>query len=608
MIYPYLPFWKANLHFNLINKRKKQSMELVSSDALKLATGIRNERMLAVIKKRARLNELNEFYTAVHCDDTLTCLQNILKQLNITIEVDGNELKNIPKEGGFITVSNHPYGALDGIILMSLLYAQRPDYRLMANYLLQKVEPLKELFVPVNPFQSDHQDERNISGFRKVITLLNEDTPIGFFPSGEVSTWQSDKRKVTDKPWDKSVIRLIKKAAKPVVPIYFEGGNSKMFHTLGLIHPLLRTAKLPSEFLNKQNAVVKIRIGKPILPSEGEQFTDVNMYGRYLRARLYALQKPVDVKPFFRNLLAKKDVEKEALLPEAAKDKLLTDIASFDNEDLLFEMSKFKVYCVSATKIPNIIKEIGRLREMTFREVGEGTGRSYDLDEYDLYYRHLFIWNAEKDEIVGSYRVGLGKEIVAKYGKKGFYLNTLFKWEDSFNEVMGNSMELGRSFVCKSYQRHPFSLFLLWRGIAALILKHPEYRYLVGPVSISNSYQKISKNLIVSFITKKYYDQKMAHQVKARKRYRVKKSDEDVSLDLLCSNDIEQIDAVISAIEPGQLKMPVLLKKYLKQNAKIIGFNVDPGFNNCLDGFMVLDFNTIDYSAITAIAEGKGGL
>jgi putative hemolysin len=583
-------------------------MELVSTDSLQQATGIKSPRVLAAIKKRTRLKELNEFYTAVHCEDTQTCLNNILKRLNITIEVDEKDLRNIPKSGGFITVSNHPYGALDGIILMSLLYAHRPDYKLVANFLLQKVEPLKELFIPVNPFQNSEFDQHNISGFRKIITLLNQDVPVGFFPSGEVSSWQSDKRKVTDKPWDKSVLRLIKKSGKPIIPIYFEGGNSRLFHALGLIHPLLRTAKLPSEFLNMEGAVVKVRIGKPILTVEGDVFSDVNTYGRYLRARLYALQKPVDVKRFFRNPLSNKLVAKEPVTNQLPTEKLVLDIAQFEEDDLLFEMSKFKVYCVSINKIPAIIQEIGRLREVTFREVGEGTGRSFDLDEYDLYYRHLFIWNAEKCELVGAYRVGLGSEIAQKFGKKGFYLNTSFKWEDSFMGVMGNAMELGRSFIRKEYQRHPYSLFLLWRGIAALIMKYPNYGYLVGPVSISNNYQKISKNLIVSFITKHYFDKALGVQVKARKKYKVLPAKDDLELDVLGADNLDQLDAVISAIEPGQLKIPVLLKKYLKQNAKIIGFNVDPSFNNCLDGFMVLDFKTIEFNALQEIAKGTGGL
>jgi putative hemolysin len=581
-------------------------MELISTDSLKQATGIKSARVLAVIKKRTRLDELNQFYAAVHCDDKQLCLERILQRLNITIEVDEKELKNIPKEGGFVTVSNHPYGALDGIILMRLIYAQRPDYRLMANYLLQKVEPLKELFIPVNPFQNEGHDERNIAGFRKIITLLNADTPVGFFPSGEVSTWQMNKRKITDKPWDKSVVRLLKKAEKPIVPIYFEGGNSRLFHTLGLIHPLLRTAKLPSEFLNMQGAVIKLRIGKPILPSEAEQFTDYNTYGRYIRARLYALQQPIDVKRFFRSSIKSEVTKNEEIAPPISTEKLVQDVAQLEANDMLFDMSKFKVYYVSAAKIPNIIQEIGRLREITFREVGEGTGRSFDLDEYDLYYQHLFIWNAEKNELVGSYRVGMGKEVSQKYGKKGFYLNTLFKWEDTFMEVMGSAMELGRSFVRKEYQRHPYSLYLLWRGIASLIIKYPEYRYLVGPVSISNGYQKISKNLIVSFIAKNYFNHTLAQQVKARKKYKIHKLNADDSLDLLQGTSVEQLDAVIAGIEPGQLKMPVLLKKYLKQNARIIGFNVDPSFNNCLDGFMILDFQTIDYDAIVDIGNGKG--
>lgn len=582
-------------------------MELITTQDLKKATGIKSNRLANIVKNRTKLTELNSFYESVYCDNTAECLENILTKLKINIKVDERELKYIPKEGGFVTVSNHPFGAIDGIILAALIYKQRPDYRIMANFLLQKVEPLKELFVAVNPFTSDGIDEKNIGGFRKVIELLNSDTPIGFFPAGEVSSWQSDTRKITDKQWDKSVIRLIKKAEKPIIPIYFEGSNSLLFHTLGLLHPSLRTAKLPSEFLNMEGSTITIRIGKPISTIENRTFTDADRFGRYLRARVYALQQQLEVKKFFTpsNFLpAKSKLTPAEIIAPVATDLLIKDIEALSDKDKLFNVSKFEVYCTSVHSIPNVIKEIGRLREITFRAIGEGSLKEVDLDEFDLYYQHLFIWDSSAKQIVGAYRVGKGKEIMARFGRKGFYLNSLFKWKDGFDVVMKDSIELGRSFVCPAYQKHPYSLFLLWKGIASIVINNAEYKYIIGPVSISNNFNKLSKDLIVSFIKKHYYDTQLSLHVKARKKYKVKKANSDVSMEMLQAEDIDKLDTFIDSIELGQLKIPVLLKKYLKQNAKIIGFNVDPSFNNCLDGLMILDFKSIDMSSIADIANG----
>ncbi len=581
-------------------------MELITNLELKKATGIKSNRLIEAIKRTTKLNQLNTFYKAVYSEQTAECIDNIIKKLNITIEIDEKELKNIPLNGGFITVSNHPFGAIDGIVLLALIYKTRPDYRLVANFLLQKVTPLKESFVSVNPFVTNEIDEKNISGFRKIIELLQMDIPVGFFPAGEVSTWQSDARKITDKPWDKSIVRLIKKAEKPVIPIYFEGSNSKLFHTLGLVHSALRTAKLPSEFLNREGSTLKIRIGKPISVQENNSFTNADQFGRYLRARVYSLQNAVEVKRFFKSILfpiQQSSVLQEELIAPLDKQILIDEIVKIPSNEKLFSFSKFEVYCTPISSIPSLIQEIGRLREETFRTIGEGTNKSTDLDEYDLYYQHLFIWDTSSNNIVGAYRVGKGREIMSKLGKKGFYLNSLFKWDEEMDKVMSKSIELGRSFVCRDYQRHPFSLFLLWKGIASLVIKNPDYQYIIGPVSISNNYHQLSKDLIVSFIKKFYFDTTLASHVKSRKKYKLKKSNSDVTLDMLQSDDLDKLDHFIESIELGQLKIPVLLKKYLKQNAKIIGFNVDPAFNNCLDGLMILDFSSIDMNTISEIAD-----
>lgn len=580
-------------------------MELITTEEIQKATGIKSNRLANIIKKRTRLTDLNHFYNSVYSEATLECLENILSKLNITLKIDEKELKHIPKEGGFVTVSNHPFGAIDGIVLAALIYKQRPDYRLMANYLLQKVEPLKELFISVNPFNNEVIDEKNIGGFRKIIELLNNDVPIGFFPAGEVSSWQSDVRKISDKQWDKSVVRLIKKAEKPIVPIYFEGSNSLLFHTLGLIHPSLRTAKLPSEFLNMEGSTIVVRIGKPVSIQENQTFKDADRFGRYLRARVYALQQPIELKKFFSPSnfnFSKSNTVSETIIEPIPTEMLINDISKLNESEKLFQVSKFEVYCTSIHKIPNVIKEIGRLREQTFRAIGEGTLKEVDLDEYDIYYHHLFIWDNFAKKIVGAYRVGKGKEIMTRYGKKGFYLNSLFKWNESFDQVMKNSIELGRSFVCVEYQKHPYSLFLLWKGIASIVMNNSEYKYIIGPVSISNKFHKLSKDLIVTFIKKHYFETNLATHVKARKKYKVKKTNSDVSMEMLEAEDIDKLDHFIDSIELGQLKIPILLKKYLKQNAKIIGFNVDPAFNNCLDGLMILDFKSIDMSTISDIA------
>ena len=318
----------------------------------------------------------------------------------------------------------------------------------MANFLLKKIEPIKDYFLGVNPFES-RKDISSAGGLKEALRHLSAGKPLGLFPAGEVSAYQADSNSVEDREWSASVLKLIRKANVPVIPIYFKGSNSLLFQVLGLIHPMLRTVKLPSELLNKKNRVIKLRIGNPISVETQNSFGDIIQYGKFLRAKTYLLGSSLEVKKFFlKSQKAGKKVE--AIAKEVPVEMLKKDISDIQEDYLLFSMKNYSVYCAPTIKIPNILNEIGRLREVTFRAVGEGTNRSMDLDEFDLYYYHLFIWDNDTNRIVGAYRVGKGKDIIDRYGVKGFYIHTLFKIRKEMLPVLYESIELGRSFIVDS--------------------------------------------------------------------------------------------------------------------------------------------------------------
>ncbi|NCE72051.1 GNAT family N-acyltransferase [Odoribacter sp. Z80] len=549
-----------------------------------------------------RLNKINKLYSDVYTKDGSVFLEQLIDALGVSVEVSEEDLQKIPQEGAFITVSNHPFGGLDGIILIQLLSKIRPDYKVMANFLLKKIEPIKDYFLGVNPFES-RKDISSAGGLKEALRHLSEGKPLGLFPAGEVSAYQADSNSVEDREWSASVLKLIRKANVPVIPIYFKGSNSLLFQVLGLIHPMLRTVKLPSELLNKKNRVIKLRIGNPISVETQNSFGDIIQYGKFLRAKTYLLGSSLEVKKFFlKSQKAGKKVE--AIAKEVPVEMLKKDISDIQEDYLLFSMKNYSVYCAPTIKIPNILNEIGRLREVTFRAVGEGTNRSIDLDEFDLYYYHLFIWDNDTNRIVGAYRVGKGKDIIDRYGVKGFYIHTLFKIRKEMLPVLYESIELGRSFIVEDYQRKPFPLFMLWKGILYFLIKNPEYRYLVGPVTISGKYTDVSKELIMKFIKRNHWNEEFARYIIPRCKYRVETNDPDVEVMVEASGDnIATLDKVIGDIEPSSDKLPVLLKKYISLNGRITGFNIDPKFNMCLDGLLILDLFDVPMSTVEALSK-----
>lgn len=549
-----------------------------------------------------RLNKINKLYSDVYTEDPEVFLDQLIDALGVTIEISDEDLQKIPKTGAFITISNHPFGGLDGIILIKLLSRTRPDYKVMANFLLKKIIPIKDYFMGVNPFEN-RKSISSAGGIKEALRHLADGKPLGLFPAGEVSAYQAESNNVEDKEWGNSVLKLIKMANVPVVPIYFKGSNSLLFHLLGLIHPMLRTVKLPSELLNKKNRIIKLRVGNPISVETQNSFVDLVQYGKFLRAKTYLLGSSLEVKNFFLKS-QKAEIKVEPVAPAIDVAVLKKEIETIQEDYLLFSMKNYSVYCVPTMRIPNILNEIGRLREITFRAVGEGTNRSIDLDEYDLYYSHLFIWDNDADKIVGAYRVGKGKEIVDRYGIKGFYINSLFKIRKDMLPVLYESIELGRSFIMEDYQRKPLPLFMLWKGILYFLIKNPEYRYLIGPVTISGKYTDVSKELIMKFIIRNHWNKELAACITPRCKYRVETRDPDVDVMLEASNDnLATLDKMIGDIEPSSDKLPVLLKKYISLNGQIVGFNIDPKFNMCLDGLLVLDLFDVPMAIIESLSK-----
>ena len=546
-----------------------------------------------------RLNKINKDYTTYQNLNGHDFLNKLIELYKYNYKVHDEDLKKIPEKGPFIIISNHPMGGADGLILIKLFSDKRKDFKFLANFLLQKVEPLKQFFLPVNPFENRKDLQSSMAGIKNALEHIRSGAPLGIFPAGEVSAYQKGKREITDREWHSVVIKLIRKAQVPVIPVFFEAKNSKLFYFLGKINPLLRTIKLPSELLNKKNQLLKVRIGYPISVNEQNLFTDIKEYGDFLRMKTYTLGGKIKSKKLF--CLQPKE---KLLISEVPQKQIISEVKSLTDKNLLFTLENYKVYHAKSEIIPNILREIGRLREITYREVGEGTGKSIDIDKYDSWYTHLFIWDDDANCIVGAYRMGKGKELLEQFGMKGFYLQSLFKFNDKILPTLEKSIELGRSFIRKEYQRKTLSLFLLWKGILYFLLKNQEYRYLIGPVSISDSFSDFSKGLIVEFLKANCYNKELSQYVIPRNEFNYNLADHiDVSVFLkFMNNDISRLDKFIHDIEPEQ-RIPVLFKKYIKQNARIIGCNVDPKFNYCLDVVMLLDLKDVPHEVIDSLSK-----
>lgn len=558
-----------------------------------------------LLMKVLKISTLNKVYNRNKHLKEINFLNGIVDDLQIKFEIPEEDYKRLPKEGAYITISNHPLGGIDGVLLLKLMLEKEPNFKIIANFLLHRIAPLKQYIMPVNPFENHKDAKSSVLGIKETLRHLSDGKPLGMFPAGEVSSYK-DGQLIVDKPWEEGAIKVIRKAQVPVVPIYFHAKNSRLFYILSKISGTLRTAKLPSELFSQKNRVIKVRIGKPISVAEQNEYESIEAYSEFLRKKTYMLANPFEKESKLltpANLKITKN-PKEIATP-ANGEKMISEVNALRDTDCrLLQSKNYEVFFAQADKIPNVLHEIGRLREITFREVGEGTNESIDLDKFDQYYHHLFLWDDEAQKIAGAYRMGLGSEIFPKHGIEGFYLNELFRFEPELHEMMHQSIEMGRAFIIKEYQQKPMPLFLLWKGIIHTTLRFPEHKYLLGGVSISNQFSEFSKSLMIEFMKSNYYDPYIAQYIHPKKAYKVKLKDADK--DFIFNEteaDLNKFDKIIDELEPGILRLPVLIKKYIKQNAKVVAFNVDPLFNNAVDGLMYIRIADIPESTMKPVME-----
>jgi putative hemolysin len=548
-----------------------------------------------------RFRRLNKLYAGIEDKSGLEFVDEVIKLLELKIGYEETELKRIPSEGPAIVVANHPLGGLDGLLLIKMISGFRTDIKILGNQLLGKIEPVSAFFVDTNPFEVETDSEESaFSGLKESMTHLRNGGILCIFPAGE-SNPTNISNLVTDRIWRYPIIRFIKRMEVPVIPVHFQTDSSRLFKIMSQIHPRLKEARLPAELFHRRNKSIAVRIGNQIKKADQDQFTDIYQYGRYLRAKTYGMSTPIEVKRFF-NYSLRASVKPLQIVDPVSREEILKEIQELRHDHLLFKLEDYSVFAAPSREIPHILNEIGRLREITFREVGEGTNQSIDIDEFDLYYHQLFIWDDRAERIVGAYRIGLGREIVEQYGKRGFYINTLFRIDDTIEGILSQSMELGRSFVVKDYQKKPMPLFLLWKGILYFMLKSTDYRYLIGPVSISNNYSRISKDLIIRFILENHFDWRLSQRIKPRNSYKFHSDDPNINILMeSAGRDINKLDKTIRDVDALNSGLPVLLKKYIKLNAKIVCFNVDPKFNNCLDGLIMLDIFDIPRATVESL-------
>jgi len=595
-----------------VGMSKKQDIGLVSAKEVAKAINIDKYGFIGtfigwLLMKLLKISAINKFYKRNKHLKDVDFLDKILEEFQIKFEIPDEDLKRLPKDGAYITVSNHPLGGIDGILLLKLMLGQRSDFKIIANFLLHRIVPMKPYIMPVNPFENRKDVKSSISGFKNAILHLRAGHPLGIFPAGEVSTYR-DGKLVIDRPWEEAAMKLVKKAEVPVVPIYFHAKNSKLFYKLSKISDTLRTAKLPSEVLTQKRRVIKVRIGKPISVKDQNEHSDIETFSKFLRQKTYMLSNSFEKKgkilDNISSTLKTPKIPKRIVTP--IETHIMEDeVAHLQTKDRrLLKSRNFEVFLAPALEIPNILREIGRLREITFREVGEGTNEAIDLDKFDTYYYHMFLWDNESKCVAGAYRMGLGKKIYAQYGIDGFYLQDLFRFEPELHKMMSESIEMGRAFIIKAYQQKPMPLFLLWKGIVHTTLRYPDHNYLIGGVSISNQFSNFSKSLMIEFMKSHYYDPYIAQYVHPKKEFKVKLKDADKDFVFDSTEaDLNKFDKIIDEIEPGALRLPVLLKKYIKQNAKLVAFNVDPLFNNAVDGLMYIKIADLPESTVRPVME-----
>ncbi len=517
--------------------------------------------------------------------------REFLRNLDIRYSVAEQDLARVPTKGSALVVANHPFGFLEGMILLALLEKVRVDYRVVGATFLERFPALRERVFFVNNLSNgaEHENRRSL---RSSIEWLRDGGLLVMFPAGEVAHMNWSERRVADPKWNAAAARLARKTSCVTLPLFFEGGNSPGFQMMGTIHPRLRTLHLPVELMKKSSQTIRIRIGTAIPGNTLQSYADPEAATEYLRARTYLLSHragatneslPANT-PWF--------VKTKPVASSSSGTLMEREIALLPADRLLAKSEDFAVYAAAAAEIPQTLHEIGRCREVTYRQVGEGTGRPLDLDQFDDYYQHIVLWHTKDRRVAGAYRLAATPDVLRERGIAGLYTNTLFQYEPEFYERIGSAFELGRSFICREYQKQYAPLLLLWRGIIKFVERRPECAILFGAVSVSSEYQALSRNLIVNFLNG-HITNSASHWIRPRRQFRgqalVPRQVKQLGRLL---PTVDELSSSIQDLEADGKGLPVLIKQYLKVGGQLLGFNVDRHFANALDVLVMADLRT----------------
>ncbi len=554
----------------------------------------------SIAKKISGLSLVDEYWQKMLINhpkgfenDPKSLIDALFAEMNISYDV--TSLAPIPNEGPAIILANHPYGMVDGLILLRHLLDIRSDVKILVNGLLTKAQYLNAHLINVDPFDKKPQS-KNSRGLRESLKWLKQGGLLVVFPSGEVSSWKWKKRKISEPAWSPTISGIARVSGAKIIPFYIEGHHKTIFHLAGIIHPRLRTILLPRMNISFKDKSFKAVSGQAITPQKFNKFeSDIDMI-QWLRFRTYLLKTHLEN----FNLDQVEDITDNALpiAPPQSKEQLCKEYENIGKQNILSRSQDLVVFHCQAHQTPYLIKEIGRLREETFRLVGEGTGQHEDIDNFDDTYHHLILWNEKANEVCGAYRFGLTDKLTQNNGIKALYTSTLFDMQTGFIEKINPAIELGRSFIVPHWQRNPQALLTLWRGMAEWCFQNPKYSKLFGVVSISADYHPLSREIIALFLKRHSWYKELAPLVKAKnpiKSKKIKKIDGKIPRDLLA--DPDDISAFVAQIESGR-NIPILLKQYLRLGGRLLGFNIDPNFGDCMDGLIIVDLKDTELNIL----------
>jgi len=542
-----------------------------------------------MLLKTGKLNRLyDQHIRDSHVDDAFG---NCLKAFGASYYTEDASTHHVPRTGPLMVVSNHPFGGVDGIMLMDLLLSQRSDVKILANHMLHAIPEIQDKVIPVDVFSSKNKMS-NGRALKKAIDWVKGGGALIVFPAGAVAHFQWKKIKIAEAQWNAHVAKMIRMTQAAVLPIHVVGRNSMVYQSIGSFSAVLRSLMLGREMVNKKNKKMRIIVGKSIPWKKLEGFEDNSLLINYLKDTVSFMRQRDRKKMFILPKFKEKKLKMEDVIAALDPEMLALEIEALPPSCHMIQRQDLSVYVAEAKQMPHVMKEIGRLRELSYRDVEEGSGLSCDVDLFDYYYLHLFVWNHVTSEVVGAYRLGLVDKILKMKGKKGLYTHTLFKYKAPFIDHVSDSIELGRSFIRPEYQQAFGVLPLLWRGICLYMVRHPQYRKLFGGVSISNGYKKRSKNLMVQFLKTHNSDPYLSHFVNARTPYRFKKKHRSIKhMVKKSARNMDDVSLAISSVEKDSKGIPVLVKHYLKLKANFLSFNVDKEFANVVDGLILVDMD-----------------